>query len=104
MGILAAGLMQMSTPSPSASTAWADDAHDRQYDHDHYNDHHGDHDSDHDGHPHGNNTRDCGAIHERIRYDNERVHQIDPAKHPKARQWYKDDINNARNDLRSCRG
>jgi hypothetical protein len=113
-GILAAGLMQMSPLSPFASTAWADDDHDHHYDHDRHSDHDGNHDharwrqehheSDHDGHVHGDNTRDCGAIHERIRYDSERVHQIDPAKHPKARQWYKDDINNTKNDLRNCRG
>jgi hypothetical protein len=61
------------------------------------------HESDHDGHTRGDNTRDCGAIHERIRYDSQQVREIDPAKHPKARQWYKDDIRNAQNDLRNCR-
>ena len=111
--VLAVGLMQTYLPSPFALTAWADDDHDRHYEHDRYHDHdrnhdhdrwwHEHHESDYDGHHHGDNTRDCGAIHERIRYDSERVRQIDPAKHPKARQWYKDDIHNAENDLRSCR-
>jgi hypothetical protein len=115
---LAAGLMQTGLLSPFASTAWADEDHDHHHDHRRhydyaYHDHDGDHDhdrwwhehhkSDRDGHVHGDNTRDCGAIHERIRYDSEQVREIDPAKHPKARQWYKGDIRNAENDLRNCR-
>jgi hypothetical protein len=111
-GILAAGLAQASVPL--VSTAWADNDHDRDHHwyHEHWTDHDRDHDrwwrehheGDHDGHVQGDNTRDCGAIHERIRYDHEQAHIIEPTgRHKKALQWYKDDIQNAENDLRTCR-
>jgi hypothetical protein len=121
-GILAAGLMQTSLPSLFSSTAWADDDHDRHYDYDRHHDHdryhghdhagdddharwwHEHHESDYDGHNHGDNTRDCRAIRERIHYDNTQVRQIAPTgRHRSALQWYKDDIRNAENDLRTCR-
>jgi hypothetical protein len=107
-GILAAGLTQA---LPVASTAWADDDHhhwyhDQRYEHDRDHDNwwHEHHESDSDGHVQGDNTRDCGAIHQRIRYDSEQAHQIAPTgRHQKALQWYRDDIHNAENDLHTCR-
>lgn len=46
----------------------------------------------------------AGAIHECIRYDHEQARQIEPTgRHRKALQWYRDDIQNAENDLRTCR-
>jgi hypothetical protein len=109
-GILAAGLAQASLPF--ASTAWADNDHDHHWYHEHWTAQERDHDSwwrehhesDHDGHVHGDNTRDCGAIHERIHYDHEQADIIEPTgHHKKALQWYKDDIKNAETDLRTCR-
>jgi len=108
-GILAAALI--GTGLPFAATAWAGDHHDRAHwwreheraEQDHARWWHEHHESDHDGHLHGDNTRDCGAIRERIRYDGQQAHQIIPGQHAKARQWYEDDIRNAENDLRTCR-
>jgi len=44
----------------------------------------------------------CAKIAERIRYDRDQIATIDPSKHPKARQWYKDDLVNAERDLQRC--
>ena len=106
-GVFAAGLMQTCL----VPTAWADDHHDRarwrneheRGEQDHTRWWHDHHESVRDGHVQGDNTRDCGAIRQRIRYDGEQARQIDPGRHAKARQWYEDDIRNAENDLRSCR-
>jgi hypothetical protein len=55
-------------------------------------------------HVQGDNTRDCGAIRERIRYDHKQARVIEATgRHKKALQWYKDDIQKAKNDLRTCR-
>lgn len=118
-GVLTAGLMT-SLVSP-VSTAQADsdaDHHHHRHDrrgwyHARYSGHDGDRDrewrehrwGDHDRRVEGDNTRDCGAIHQRIRYNREQIRIIEPTgRHKKALQWYKDDIQNARNDLRTCRG
>ncbi len=45
----------------------------------------------------------CAKIEDRIRFDRDKADTIDPAKHPKARQWYIDDIRNAERDLQNCR-
>lgn len=91
-------------------------AHGRDWDRDH--DHgrwwreHREHDYDHwwesrrdgDHRVKGDNTRDCWAIRDRIEYDRAQVRKIEPTgRHRKALQWYKDDIENARNDMRTCR-
>jgi len=107
-GILAAGLMQ--TCPLVAANAWAEDHHGRAHwwrehetaEHDHAQWWHDHHESIRDGHVQGDNTRDCGAIRQRIRYDNQQARDIDPGRHAKARQWYEDDIRNAQNDLRTC--
>ena len=108
-GILAGALMQ--TFVPLVTTASADERHDRtrwwreheRAEQDHatwWRDHH---ESTRDGHTLGDNTKDCGAIRQRIRYDNQQARQIEPGQHAKARQWFMDDIRNAENDMRSCR-
>ena len=74
-GILAAGLAQ--TSLPFASTAWADNDHDQHWYHDHWT---------------GQDR------------DHEQADIIEPTgRHKKALQWYRDDIKNAENDLRTCR-
>ncbi len=109
-GIMAAGLTQATLPL--ASTASADDDHhhhwyhDQRYESDRDHDHwwQGHHESAYDGHAQGDNTRDCGAIHQRIHYDRDQAHEIEPTgRHKKALQWYRDDIQNAENDLHTCR-
>jgi hypothetical protein len=89
---------------------WSDDrwGHDRGYDRDDHHDHarwsNQYYDRDHDHRVKGDNTKDCWAIRDRIRYDRDQVEKIEPTGgHHKAMQWYKDDIQNARNDLRTCR-
>ena len=92
-GILAAGLTQASLPF--VSTAWADNDHDHDKDHHWYHDQY-DRDHDHD--------RWWRGLHERIHYDHEQARIIEPTgRHKKALQWYRDDIQNAENDLRTCR-
>jgi hypothetical protein len=46
----------------------------------------------------------CGEIRDRIRLDREKIATIDPSKHHKALQWYKDDLSNAEHDMDRCRG
>jgi hypothetical protein len=91
---------------------WSDDysGHDRGYDRDGHHDHarwsneYTDRDHGHDGRGKGDNTKDCWAIRDRIRYDRDQVAKIEPTgRHRKAMQWYKDDIQNAQNDMRTCR-
>lgn len=104
-GVLAAGLTQACLASPFESTAWADNDHDHPWYHGHrwYRAHSDDHDGhhrrwwhehrDYDGRVQGDNTRDCRAIRERIRYDHEQARVIEATgRHKKALQWYKDDI------------
>ena len=45
----------------------------------------------------------CGEIRDRIRFDQDKIATIDPSKHHKALQWYKDDLRNAENDMEGCR-
>jgi len=45
----------------------------------------------------------CGEIEQRIRYDRDKISEIPPGRHQKARQWYVDDIQNAERDLSECR-
>jgi hypothetical protein len=45
----------------------------------------------------------CAEIGDRIRYDREKIRTIDPSKHHKALQWYKDDLRNAERDRDRCR-
>jgi hypothetical protein len=44
----------------------------------------------------------CAKIQQRIAYDRQQVATIDPSKHHKALQWFKDDLRNAERDLASC--
>jgi DNA repair ATPase RecN len=46
----------------------------------------------------------CGEIRDRIRLDREKIATIDPSKHHKALQWYRDDLSNAERDMDRCRG
>lgn len=46
---------------------------------------------------------DCQELPGRIRLDRNKIAEIDPREHPKARQWYIDDLANARRDLERCR-
>ncbi len=46
---------------------------------------------------------DCAHIGDRIRLDRQKIADIDPAKHPKALQWYRDDLQNAERDRDQCR-
>lgn len=45
----------------------------------------------------------CSKIDERIRNDRAKIAEIDPSKHHKALQWYKDDLSNAERDKAHCR-
>jgi len=45
----------------------------------------------------------CEKIAERMRFDRDKIDTTDPARHPKARQWYIDDLRNAERDMQSCR-
>ena len=45
----------------------------------------------------------CGKIIDRIEYDRSKIHEIEPGRHEKAKQWYIDDIRNAERDLDRCR-
>lgn len=45
----------------------------------------------------------CSKLEERIRFDRDKIATTDPAKHHKALQWYKDDLENARRDRERCR-
>jgi hypothetical protein len=45
----------------------------------------------------------CGEIRDRIRFDRDKIDTIDPSKHHKALQWYKDDLRNAERDMEGCR-
>ena len=44
----------------------------------------------------------CAKIQDRIRYDRQQIATIDPSKHHKALQWFKDDLRNAERDLDNC--
>ncbi|MBI2964473.1 MAG: hypothetical protein HYY35_12020 [Deltaproteobacteria bacterium] len=46
----------------------------------------------------------CSKLDERIRYDRQKIATIDPSRHHKALQWYKDDLQNALRDKEHCRG
>jgi hypothetical protein len=46
---------------------------------------------------------DCAHIGDRIRLDRQKIAEIDPAKHHKALQWYRDDLQNAERDRDQCR-
>ncbi len=110
-GALVAGFAFASLASPLVGRAAADDHHHRArhwyHDDDDDADHarwwHDHHESTLDGHTHGDNTKDCRAIRDRIRYDNSKIRDIQPGRHEKAAQWYRDDIQNANNDMQSCR-
>jgi hypothetical protein len=45
----------------------------------------------------------CGKIMDRIDYDHQKIDEIEPGRHEKAKQWYVDDIENAERDLDRCR-
>ena len=45
----------------------------------------------------------CAEISDRIRLDRQKIAEIDPAKHHKALQWYRDDLQNAERDGQQCR-
>jgi hypothetical protein len=45
----------------------------------------------------------CGRIIDRIENDRAKIDEIDPAQHPRARQWFIDDLHNAERDLDRCR-
>jgi hypothetical protein len=45
----------------------------------------------------------CAEINDRIRFDRQKIAEIDPAKHHKALQWYRDDLQNAVRDRDQCR-
>ncbi len=46
--------------------------------------------------------QECEKIEGRIRYDRSKITEIDPSRHHKALQWYKDDLRNAERDLDNC--
>jgi hypothetical protein len=50
------------------------------------------------------NDEMCRKVDDRIRYDRQQIATIDPSKHHKALQWYKDDLANAERDRSRCRG
>lgn len=45
----------------------------------------------------------CGKIIDRIENDRDKIAEIEPGRHEKAKQWYLDDIANAERDLDRCR-
>ncbi len=45
----------------------------------------------------------CDQLEDRIRFDKQKIATIDPSKHHKALQWYRDDLDNARRDRERCR-
>lgn len=45
----------------------------------------------------------CHKIIDRIEVDRAKIDEIDPTQHPRARQWYIDDLHNAERDLDRCR-
>jgi len=45
----------------------------------------------------------CAQLNDRIRFDRQQIAEIDPAKHHKALQWYRDDLQNAERDGQQCR-
>ena len=45
----------------------------------------------------------CAQLGDRIRLDRQKIAEIDPAKHHKALQWYRDDLQNAERDRDQCR-
>lgn len=47
----------------------------------------------------GGRHEQCRKLEDRIRYDRAKIAEIDPGKHSKALQWYKDDIVNAERDI-----
>jgi hypothetical protein len=46
----------------------------------------------------------CSELEQRIRYDRDKIDEIPPGRHKKARQWYVEDIQNAERALAECRG
>jgi hypothetical protein len=53
---------------------------------------------------HSGEDERCGEILDRIRFDRQKIRQIEPTgRHRKALQWYKGDVRNAQNDLARCR-
>lgn len=46
---------------------------------------------------------DCDKVRDRIRFDEQKARAIEPGRHEKAREWYRQDIINARRDLETCR-
>ncbi len=56
------------------------------------------------GRSRGDNTKDCGAIMDRMRNDQNKINEIGGSgRHKKALQWYRDDLNNAQRDMGRCR-
>jgi hypothetical protein len=45
----------------------------------------------------------CSEVEDRLRYDRSKLSAIDPSKHHKAAEWYRDDIADAERDLPECR-
>jgi len=45
----------------------------------------------------------CSDVENRIRYDRAKLASIDPSKHHKAAQWYRDDLSDAERDREECR-
>jgi hypothetical protein len=45
----------------------------------------------------------CGSYMDRIATDREKLDDLEPGRHEKARQWYLDDLHDAERDLDRCR-
>jgi len=103
VGALLTGLTQACTGIPLAGSDLSSDRYPERYP-DRYPDYDRAYDDEREWERREHKRYSCGEIRDRIRFDRDKIATIDPSRHHKALQWYKDDLSNAERDMQGCRG